>query len=209
MNFEEMIQKTVQEEENSIRPQSLSTYNSYLHSYEELLKKIKCSPEPFPLNEKKMRGFIYYITNVKLKPASLNTVQLYIASFAHWFRSQGLPDETKNIGFQKYIKSIVLIKTKNPPNRKAPITPNILEKMVNHTNSNLKDIQFMTATSLMYHGFLRIGELLNLKRKDIKLENNGILLTILISKTDPEGFSDHCFISKTETTYSAFGLKNI
>ena len=204
MNFQEMVKETTLAECNSIRPQSLSTYKSYLKMYENIMQEIPNSPTPYPLNDEKMRGFLYYLLNVRKRSTTLNTVKLYIASFSYWFKENEAIDETKTAKFQKYIKSIVLTKTRNPPNRKYPITPEILEKMTNEANSNQSFVQTMTATTLMYHGFLRIGELLGLKKNHVKFEENGILLTIIISKTDPEGLTDHCYISNTNTSYSAF-----
>ena len=55
--------------------------------------------------------------------------------------------------------------------KKAPITPAILEDMVEDANKNpsLADLRLMTACLLAYAGFLRFNELVNIGPYDITI----------------------------------------
>ena len=55
-------------------------------------------------------------------------------------------------------------------NKKEPVTPAILNSIVNaygNENSNLKDVRIATLCLLCYSGFLRFSEFANLRRSDI------------------------------------------
>ena len=54
--------------------------------------------------------------------------------------------------------------------KKEPITPDILKNIVctyDNTNCNLKDLRIASMCLICYSGFLRLSELVNLKRSDI------------------------------------------
>ena len=173
--FQQFINQSHEDEINSIRPNSLNTYKSYLESYAKKMKTIDGAPEPFPLNEEKIRGFIVYIKDNMQPSATLNTIKLYVAAFSYHFNENGFNDETKNTNFKKFIKSIRLKMTEDPPNRKHPITKEMISKIAETINiKDQESVRFMTTMSLMYYGFLRLSEVSNLTIGDINLDDAGL-----------------------------------
>ena len=66
------------------------------------------------------------------------------------------------------------------------------------------DVEFFTAMSLSFYGFLRFSELINLEFSDIKIEPDGIVLNIKRSKNDPLSNGTMCFISKGDQPHNPF-----
>jgi integrase len=72
-------------------------------------------------------------------------------------------------------------------NKKLPITADILKKLCilyGNYSSNLLDIRICCMTLLGYAGFLRISELLNIRRSDLSFHDDYMSIFIEKSKTD-------------------------
>lgn len=90
-------------------------------------------------------------------------------------------------------------------NDKMPLTPEILQILGEKSEKeNLDDIQFMAISSLCFYGFLRINECMSLLIDDIAFENDRIILTIRVSKTDQTGVRTNVYIHRSEKNYSPF-----
>lgn len=203
--FQELIEESRNQEVNCLRPNSLRTYSTYINSYEKKMTKIEGAPPAMPITEEKMRGFIMYITKKQDKPATFNTIKLYVASFANYFKEKNQQDLTKIPSFVKFIKSIRLESTDAPPNRKEPITKEMMRNLVEKIDlKDPNDVEFFTMTSLMYFGFMRFSEVKNLLVSDINFENMNININIKISKGDKFGKGTTCYISKSNESYNSY-----
>jgi integrase len=199
-----LIQESREKEVNCLRPTSRCTYSSYINNYCKRSQEIPSFGDPLPISDLKMRAFITYLSSHAEHEATLNTLKLYIASFSYYFSSNKHTDLTKDPQFHRFIQSLRLEKTEDPPNRKPPITPQILTSLAEMMQStNVDHVRYMCAISLMYYGFLRFSELRNLRYCDIQEKETGLQLTIILSKTDPTGRGLVCFITASGKPYCA------
>ena len=154
-----------------------------------------------------MRGFIQYLNTMKPR-AELNTIKLHVAAFAYHFAISHLPDLTKDPPFKKFIKSIRLERGDLPPNRKSPITGSMIDQIKKNKKrlENIITVRNITMLCLAHAGFLRCSELLNIKKKDVIIDDENQLLKIFIpvSKTDPTAEGVNVFITNSNTPHSAF-----
>lgn len=63
-------------------------------------------------------------------------------------------------------------------------------------SKDLIDLRFITMTAIAFHGFMRIGEVLNLCRKDIEITNSKMQITANKSKTDQYGRGSKILIAR-------------
>ena len=158
MDFNKLVDASHEHEVFALRPNSLKTYNEYIGFYSKQLSEINGAPDPFPINENKMRAYIEYSVHVKQNPITFSTVKCYIAAFSWYFRSNNMNDCTKSHDFKQYIKSLkVSMGGSCPPNRKEPILPIHLTKYALSLKDTNNDIIKMTIFSLMFYGFLRVS----------------------------------------------------
>lgn len=69
--------------------------------------------------------------------------------------------------------------------------------------TNKDSIEICLLMSVGFLGFLRLSELLQLRKSDIRIDREGLMLTIRASKTDQTGRGAQCFIQKTDRSYDA------
>lgn len=94
-----------------------------------------------------------------------------------------------------------------PPNRKLAITADMMNRVMRSMDpDDEEDVDLCLLFSFGYLGFLRLSELLNLKRSDVRVEANGITLNIAKSKTDQRGRGHVCYIERSRKSYDAYGL---
>lgn len=207
MNLDELASKTRERETQSIRPNSLTTYKHYLQSYKNTLVEV-FHEDPFPVDDRKMRGFLQYVSEVKKPPTELNTIKLYIASFSYHFAVSHLPDLTKDPAFKKFVKAIRLEKGDFPPNRKSPITGSMLDQIIKNEIriDNLKVVRNIAMMCLAHAGFLRCSELLNIHYKDLSInhEEKSLKIFLPVSKTDPTSEGINVYIGFNNTDHSPY-----
>lgn len=206
MDFESFVLQSKEVQQNSIAPSTARTYKSLMNSYELGIKTIPGAPEPYPLNEEKVRGFlIWYKTS---HPTTTHGyLKQFVVAFAHHLHQQNESDFTKNDSFQQFLKGLKHeMKQDAPPNAKSYIGKETMEKLISLEGRE----EIKALISVLYYGFLRISEGVNLKYKDVTYDDNGrMMLLIPFSKTDQSGKSVTVFISPTSTAYSPFiWLKN-
>ena len=205
MSFNDYIEATRKAESNAIAASSLQTYEGYLNSYKNTMESLENAPPPYPITEEKIRGFLHYKLNVCSNKIEYNTFKLFVASFSHYFMINNLPDVTKNNEFRTYKKSIQRTLGTSPHKDKKPITKEFMIAISQKIDKTIfEEVRFFTAMSFAFYGFLRFSELRNLKMNDIKIENDGICLTITQSKNDPLGKGTLCFISKNEQPHNPY-----
>ncbi|XP_033728368.1 integrase/recombinase xerD homolog [Pecten maximus] len=74
-----------------------------------------------------------------------------------------------------------------PVKKKEPITPDILNKLVDkygNAEASLKDLRLISMCLVGFAGFLRFSEIVNIKYSDISFEDSFMVIFISRSKTD-------------------------
>ena len=91
---------------------------------------------------------------------------VYSISWAH--EIAGFSDPCKS-SLVKQVKEGVIRILSKPAVAKEPLTPEIIQKIVQAygTGTNLLDLRFVTMCLLGYAGFMRFDELVNIRRSDI------------------------------------------
>ena len=99
----------------------------------------------------------------------------------------------------KQVKEGVIRKLSKPAVAKEPLTPEIIQKIVQAygTGTNLLDLRFVTMCLLGYAGFLRFDELVNIRRSDIFIQEMQIKLYISKGKTAQLKSGSWVVIAKT------------
>lgn len=87
-----------------------------------------------------------------------------------------------------------------PITKKTPMTVEILSEIVKNTvgKPTLSNIRLATACLLAYAGFLRADELINLRRCDIDIAEDKMVVRIVHSKTDQLRHGDEVAIARTK-----------
>lgn len=155
--------------------------------------------------------------NLNPLPASDNTVSLYLIHLCKNGNSVSIVDEAfyaiswshKLAAFYDPCNSFLCKSViegarrsfrHNIKNKKEPITPQILQKIVQkygNTNSTLHERRVACMCLVSYSGFLRFTELVNLKRSDIIFHQEYMSLFIEKSKTDQHRKGSTVLISRT------------
>lgn len=150
-------------------------YSERIHAYETTLTQLKI--EPYPIDIEKMMGLLVY----KLKQGrKYTTLASYIASFSYYFRQNNLNVLTNCIEFKIFKNGLRRqLKGDTFSNSKLPFNHMwfdlILEKF---PINNIEDMKFMFYMTLSFTAFLRISELLNLKKGDLELIENDQILKV-------------------------------
>ena len=135
--IDQLAQQTYVLALNDIRPQSISTYNSYLNSYSTTLKQLGFQGDPIPPTDITMGAFIQWGVSIRSPSFSFATIKLFVASFAYYFHLNDLIDLTKTQQFVRYIKSLKLQLGISHPNAKSPVTPKMLESIAKNTDKKI------------------------------------------------------------------------
>ena len=132
---------------------------------------------------------------------SSNTVSTVVQAFysINWAHSVICVDSPTKSYLVKNVLEGAKRRLAVPIKRKNPITPDLLEKMYNKffCIENIYNQRTICACLLSYAGFLRISELLNLRRCDIQFFPTHISLFIEKSKTDVYRDGSRLVIAKT------------
>ena len=118
------------------------------------------------------------------KSASKIQCAIHAISWAH--NLAGIQDPCESSLVQS-VKEGVLRECSKPVVKKEPVTPEILNKIVDKfasKDASLSDLRTATICLLGYSGFLRFSEIANLKRANISIQDDHMTLNIVKSKTD-------------------------
>lgn len=99
--------------------------------------------------------------------------------------------------------------TSKPVTKKEPITPKILQRIVERYGSSrnsLPDIRISCMCLLSYAAFLRFSELVNIKRSDIAFYDDHFSLFISKSKTDKYKQGSNVIVSKTNNVTCPYNM---
>ena len=159
----------------------------------------------------------YSFNNVNPLPASDYYVSLYLIHLSETYKSVSKIDEAfyaiswvhKISGFVDPCHSFLCQSVKDGAhrtighcivNKKEPITPEMLQKIVQlygNNLSNLSDLRIACMCLVSFAGFLRFSELVNLRRSDLKFFQTHMSLYIEKSKTDQHREGNSLMIART------------
>ena len=161
--------------------------------------------------------FVTWTTDRKFSslPAGETTVGLYLAELAETFRSVsvanahiyaikwahdscGVKDPTSH-SFVQMITEGAKRSIIPSPSQKLCFDTSLVSEICGkfcNANSSLREVRFSTMCILAYAGFMRISEILTLKRYQVILDENWMKLSLPVSKTDTYRQGNEIFISK-------------
>ena len=185
-DFDDFLNQAEQYSDNSIAESSKRTYQSSLNAYQVTMEKFH--KDPFPITIDKLKVFITYQAYNNI---TLNTLQSYITGLSYYFRSNNLINLTLTNDFKKFKNGLKrAYKENTSPFAKLPFKPEFFLRYLELNDmSEIENVRMMFYMSLSFYAFLRISELLNLRKKDIVYDvaRNKLIINIRFSKTDQTG----------------------
>lgn len=186
-NFEQFLNDAEQFSENSISESTKHTYESNIHVYESVMAIF--GQQSYPITIDKLKVFLTY--QAREGGMTINTLKSYITALSYYFRSNNLNNLILSNEFKKFKSGLQRsFKENSSPYAKLPFKPEFfLRFLQNYDMNDIDNVKMMFYMSLSFYGFLRISELLNLKKKDFvyDVEKNKLIITIRFSKTDQNG----------------------
>ena len=196
-----LIEQSLEISVNSLASNSRRTYERILERYESVMAL--CKVEPYPLTEHSMRLFIQLqLTNQK----TWSYVNITLESFVHWFRENNAQDLTKTIEFVRYKKGLRrVMSARFLPFAKKPVTKAMLEQWnaLDDPYDNPVHADIIFCFMMMWLGFLRISEFMNLTWDDLKITDQGLEMVIAKSKTDQEAEGVRFLLPKRRDMFDA------
>ena len=135
---------------------------------------------------------------------SYKTIKVYLAAIRHCHIELDLPDPTASNLLHLICRGIRRLQGDNQRIR-LPITINLLHTIKEHLRRSTFTVQeqrmLWAAFTTAFYGFLRVGELTNLRWNDISFLPDHMSITLQQSKTDPfrRGCKIKIFSTKTST----------
>ena len=150
----------------------------------------------FPVSVQSLK--IFFTFRKQYEKVECSTMRNDLAVIRHYLGSQP-NDPTRTAEFKEFFQGIKReMLAECPPNRKLPTTGDHLCQIMKRMNpEEERDVELCLLMSLGYLGFLRLSELLTLRKCDVRIEKNGLMLTIRRSKTDQTGRGYCCYIERS------------
>ena len=86
MSFQHYVARSKQVEKSSVAPNTKKTYQSQLNSYVHFMQTIPDAPEPLPLTDENVRGFLEWYRS-QHPTTTYGYLKLYVASFRAHLRA--------------------------------------------------------------------------------------------------------------------------
>ena len=199
-DFQDFLNKANFFSENCIAPASKAKYESYIRVYESVMAKFNRPAYPVTIETMKV-----FITFQAYQNMTYNTLKAYFTGFSYYFSKNRAINLTLSIEFKEFKKGIErYFKEAYNPFAKKPWQIDFFLKYLQIMRTNdIDQVRLMFYMSLSFFGFLRMSELLALKRKDFIIDamNNRIMLYIRYSKTDQTGKGSKTFIYYSNKPY--------
>lgn len=168
-DWNSLLKRADQISTQSISESSKKTYTSGLNVYKDVMNNFKI--EPFPITEEKMRGFLMNQVDDGMK---YSTIASYISAFSHYFRDNNLDNLINLISFKNFKSGLRRqLEGDKFPNAKQPFQPEWFQEIIDEVGVNAFDDRlFMFYMTISFCGFLRISELVELKKSDFEITQN-------------------------------------
>lgn len=156
--------------------------------------------KPVPASEQTLAEFVAYLADVvRCAPV---TIKGYLSAVRNLHVEQGAGNPFLEATLPDLVyRGVKRVHGTHKRLDRLPITLPLLRKVAAHLRlqSNRKEsLMLAAACSLAFFGFLRCGELLALKRADVKVEAHRLTIHIRASKTDP--FRQGCTVYVGQAT---------
>ena len=177
----------------SVAESSKRVYQSRIRVYETVCEnELHIEPEPITLD--KMMAFVVFQKRAGRCWATLSS---YMQGFSYYFRMHDQPVLTQAISFKVFKDGLRReMHAGTFPNAKLPFKIEWFKKIAESFCLNMYDNRrFMFLICLAFHGFLRMSELMALKKSDVRVTEDGrIEILIQTSKTDQFGHGQRTYI---------------
>ena len=174
--------------DHQISDNSMKTYQGYLRTYEKTMKGT-FEIEPYPLDEKKVCAFLMM---KKDQGNTYQTLQLFMNTFSWFLRQNGLDNFILSISFKSFKNGLRRVMLGGQmPNQKLPFPVELFSKL--HESMNLavaEERLFFFLMVLAFNFFMRIGEILQLKVRDVKVHHEERLLSVYFVKSKADQFAN-------------------
>lgn len=176
-----------------------NTKKKYGHAFDNFCKWCNSfnNVNPLPASDFHVSLYFIYLTETSKSVSKIDEA-FYAISWIH--KLSGFPDPCKSFlcqsvkdGANRSIGHYVV-------NKKEPITPDMLQKIVQfygNNSSNLSDLRIACMCLVSFAGFLRFSELVNLRRSDVNIFQTHMSLYIEKSKTDQHREGNSVLIART------------
>lgn len=187
----------------AVAPATRRLYDCLLAGYIDGIQKIPGFGEPFPITDEKVRAYLMFRKNYER--CTHGTLKADLASIRRYLAEHFIFDFTRTVQFRDFLNGLKRQMAEGvPPNRKLPITGDLLTRMAQQIDDeDAQDVEDMAIMSLGYFGFLRLSEIVGLRTEDVQLTKDRIRLHIRRSKTDQGGNGVECYILRTNRPYDA------
>lgn len=176
--------------ENALTVTTRNAYNRAKLMYKNFLSKYFTGAPLFPMSSEHIVLFISCCYQKQLSP---QTVTTYLSALAHFNKMEGYPDPTQDFIVKRTLQGFQKLKAR--PDTRLPITPVILQKIVNAlpqcTQSFYQKTLFKAMFLLAFHAFLRVGEItsttnntLNLSAISFAHQPNGVPESMSLTMVD-------------------------
>ena len=195
---------------HNVADSSRATYETNLKTYRRVMaEELGVDPEPISID--KMRVFIIWM---KRKGRTYNTLIAYVRAFSWYFRTNRLDWLTQDGDFKLFLSGLrrEMTKVGSDPNAKSPFPVEWFDRIVEARNmEDVQNRELMFCMTLSFHAFLRISELLNLRRKDIIIDETEekMELNVSRSKTCQYARGEKTFIFKTRGASSPWHYRDV
>ena len=196
---------------HAVAESSRNTYEASFRVYEKVLRD-ELSIDPMPVDIEKMEIFLVFM---RRKKRCYNTLAAYVRGFSYYFRRNGLDILTQEIGFKVFFSGLRREMTADGglcPKAKAPFQIEWFERIANvFPMEDFRNRRIMFWMTLCFHAFLRIGELLSLRKRDIRIDEEHGRMDILIrrSKTDQLGLGVTTYLFKSQGPSSPWNYRDV
>jgi integrase len=186
MEFANLLAEATKEVEHTLAPATLASYAANLRVFEAAYGQIRGAPSLLPLTPDKILVGMQALKNRGLAASTIFNVAAAISNLC---RVEGVQNIMSAEPIASYMRSLSKsLRRHFKPNRKEPITREMLQMMVETIGVDVPDNRMLLLlVSLGYFGFLRASELKSLKRENVRVHDGRILIEIESSKTDSTG----------------------
>ena len=206
---EDLLREAQEIRGHTVAESSRNIYAAGLRKYEETMRGLE--RDPFPLEIQKMELFLVLM---KRQGKCYNTLAGYVRSFSFYFRSNNLDVLTQSMDFKIFMSGLRRDTTREgeSPKAKEPFRKEWFEQISRCIPmGDIDNRRMMFWMTLCFHAFLRISELMCLRKRDIRIniDEGRMELYIRRSKTDQFGAGESTFVFKTGEPSSPWSYLDI
>lgn len=187
LDFAAYLEQAVAARQCNLAQSSQKTHMALLQAYDRTMETVfKIAPRP--LTEDKMQGFIMY---KKSQGVKFNSLMGYVRAFSWDLRRNNLPLLTQSLTFKNFKDTLRReMNGGECPNQKSPMPQEFFTKFLEHFPVTFRDHRlFFFIASLSFNFFLRISEALEMRKKDVRLADDGKLLEVTVRRSKSDQFA--------------------